>query len=226
MSQLAWVDDQLINAAQAMLKQQHPQMKGLQPPVLADNFAMSPVPNGDFVQVIQVNNDHWLALSTVGCQSSKFRVFDSLGGRLPQKRIKLVADLLQSKEKELTIEFVNVHKQEGGSDHGLFALAFVTSVCNGEDPAKRIYDQAAMRNHLVKCIEKGRVSPFPSSTCRKPGKSYTTTVPVYCVCRMIDDGTKMIECAKCKEWYHLACIEVEKKFLVNKKLDWFCHSCI
>ena len=33
-AQLAWVD---------------------QPPVLADHFAMSPVPNGDFVQVIQVN---------------------------------------------------------------------------------------------------------------------------------------------------------------------------
>ena len=83
-----------------MLKQQHPQTKGLQPPVLADHFAMSPVPNGDFVQVIQVNNDHWLALSTVGCQPSKIRVLDSLGGRLPLEGIQLVADLLQSKEKK------------------------------------------------------------------------------------------------------------------------------
>ena len=109
-----------------MLKQQHPQMNGLQPPVLADNYAMSPSPNDDFVQVIQVNNDHWLALSTVGCQPSEIRVFDSFGGQLPQKRIKLVVDLLQSKEKELTLEYVNVQKQRGGSDCGLFALTFIT----------------------------------------------------------------------------------------------------
>ena len=220
-SQLAWLDDQLINA---MLKQQHPQMNGLQSPVLADNYTMSPSPNGDLVQVIQVNNDHWLALSTVGCQPSEIRVFDSLGGRLPQNRMKLVADLLQSKEKELTIEYVHVQRQRGGSDCGLFALAFITSVCNGEDPAKHLYDQAAMRKHLVQCIEKGRMSPFPSSARRKSGKS-TTTIPVYCVCRTIDDGTKMIECAGCKEWYHLACVEVEKIFVANKKLDWFCHTC-
>ena len=166
-----------------MSKQHHPQMNGLQPPVLEDNYAMSPSPNGDFVQVIQANNDHWLALSTVGCQPSEICVFDSLGGQLPQKRIKLVADLLQSKEKELTLEYVNVQKQRGGSDCGLFALAFITSVCNGEDPAKRLYDQAAMRKHLVQCIEKGRMSPFPSTTRRKSGKS-TTTIPVYC---LLDD---------------------------------------
>ena len=68
-SQLAWLDDQLINAAQAMLKTATSTklMKGLQPSVLADNFAMLPAaPNGDFVQVIQVNNDYWFALSTVG----------------------------------------------------------------------------------------------------------------------------------------------------------------
>ena len=64
--------------------------------------------------------------------------------------------------------------------------------------------------------------PFPSSNRKKSGKS-TTTIQVYCVCQMIDDGTKMIECAGCKEWYHLACIEVEK-FVANKKLHWFCTN--
>ena len=69
--------------------------------------------------------------------------------------------LTAEKGKELTIEFVNVHKQGGGSDCGLFALAFITSVCNGEDPAKCISDQAAMQNHLVKCVEKGCLLSLP-----------------------------------------------------------------
>lgn len=33
-SKIAWLDDNIINAAQTMLKEQLPQMYGLQPPVL------------------------------------------------------------------------------------------------------------------------------------------------------------------------------------------------
>lgn len=72
-----------------------------------------------------------------------------------------------------------------------------------------------LRKHLMKYIEKGRMSPSLSSHCRKHGKS--ETIPVYCACRVTDDETKMIECADSKEWYHLACVEVEKKFVVNRK---------
>ena len=52
---------------------------------------------------------------------------------------------MQSQEKQLTIEFIDVQKQRGGSDCGLFSLAFitVTSICNGQDPAKQVYDQTA-----------------------------------------------------------------------------------
>ena len=46
----------------------------------------------------------------------------------------------------------------GDSDCGLFALAFITSICNGEDPVKQIYDQSAMRDHLVR---KRTDYPFP-----------------------------------------------------------------
>ena len=142
--------------------------------------------------------------------------------------MKLVADLLQRKKQEITMEYASVQKQMGRSDcTPFFALAFITSACNGEYPVKQIYDQSAMRNHLVRCIEKGKMTPFPSSTGRKHGTTTKTTVPVYCVCRMIDDGTKMIECCKCKEWYHLACAEVERDYIIgNKKLDWFCHRCL
>ena len=61
-----------------MLKEQLPQMYGLQPPVLDDNFAISPAPNDHFGQV---NDGHRLALSTVGCRPSTICVFDSLNLR-------------------------------------------------------------------------------------------------------------------------------------------------
>ena len=118
-----------------------------------------------------------------------------------------------------------MQKQKGSSDCGLFALAFITSICNGQDPTDLAYDQSAMRSHLLKCIEQGQMTPFPSAPGRNAEQAIEKTVPIYCMCRLIDDGTRMIECADCQEWFHVACVQVEKKFIVNRKLDWFCPNC-
>lgn len=149
LSRGAWLDDELINAAQLMLKQQYPLIGGFQSPVLGDSLAMTP-PDSEFVQVIMVCGNHWIAVSTVGCEPSTIKVYDSLGGRLPKRSLKLVADLMQTREKLLTVEFVDVQKQRGGSDCGLFALAFIASICNSQDPSSLVYDQSAMRNHLLR----------------------------------------------------------------------------
>ena len=129
LSQCAWLDDKLINAAQLMLKErQHPLIGGFQLPVLGDSLAMIP-PDNEFVQVILSCGDHWIAVSTVGCKPSTLKVCD-------KRSLKLVADLMQT--KSLTVEFVDVQKQKGGSDCGLFALAFIASICNGQDPTKLV----------------------------------------------------------------------------------------
>ena len=220
-----WLDDELINAAQYMLREQHPPISGFQSPLLGDCLAMTP-PKGEFVQILLVCNNHWLVVSTVGCKPSTVKVFDSLGGRLPKTSLKLVADLMQTKEKAITFEFVGVQKQDGASDCGLFAIAFTTSICNGHDPTTLRYNQSAMRSHLLKCIEQGQITPFPSVPRRKPSKTIeNVVVPVYCICRLIDNGTKMIQCAGCNEWFHVACVQVEKKFITCQKLDWFCPNC-
>ena len=220
----AWLDDELINAAQYMLREQHPLIGGFQSTLLGDCLAMT-APTSEVVQILLICNDHWVAISTVGCQPSTVKVFDSLGGRLPKRSVKLVADLLQSKEEAITFAFVDVQKQDGGSDCGLFAIAFITSICNGQDPTVLRYNQSAMRSHLLQCIEQGHMTPFPSVPGRNPSKSTEDVVPIYCLCRLIDDGKKMIQCAGCNEWFHVACVQVEKKFIACRKLDWFCPSC-
>ena len=83
-SRSSWLDDQLINAAQSLIKKQYPLIGGLQPLALSSQFAMIP-PDLDFVQVVNVSNNHWLALSTVGCRQSTIKDFDSLqSGGLPK----------------------------------------------------------------------------------------------------------------------------------------------
>ena len=215
-SHSAWLDDQIIVAAQSTLKQRHSLFGGFQSPILGPTLAMSP-PDREFVQVIIVDQNHWFALST----------YNSLGGRLPKHCLKLVADLMQSREKSVIVEFVDVQEQKGANDCGLFALAYITSICNGQDPATLLYDQAAMRPHLQECFEKGEihVTPFPASIGRVHQQPIIKVILIYCVCRLIDDGTKMIECTQCNEWYHMACVDIHTKYITNQKLDWFCQSC-
>ena len=51
---------------------------------------------------------------------------------------------------------------------------------------------------------------------------------VYCVCRKPDDGTKMVQCGKCKEWYHMACLNLtvrELNDMSKKKNQYVCSRC-
>ena len=79
----AWLDDMIICAAQYLLKIQHPHIGGFQSTLLAENLSMEPQAS-EFVQVLNVNNCHWLTVSNIGCTSSSIKVYDSLGGRLPR----------------------------------------------------------------------------------------------------------------------------------------------
>ena len=41
---------------------------------------------------------------------------------------------------------------------------------------------------------------------------------------MINDGTKMILCDECLEWYHAACVKVKGRFDLPG-LKWYCPIC-
>ena len=119
----SWLDDLIIIAAQYMLKQQRPSIDGFQPPALSQNFSMIP-PQDQFVPIINVNKNHWIALSTVGCQKACIKIFDCNGGKeLPKPTLKLISALLQTQENQFSVEFVDGQLQEGSHDCGLFALA-------------------------------------------------------------------------------------------------------
>ena len=92
------------------------------------------------MQIINVNKNHWIALSTVGCQKASIKIFDCNGGKEhPKPTLKLMSGLLQTKENQFIVEFVDIQLQKGSHDCGLFALAYITSICNGQDPAVLLY---------------------------------------------------------------------------------------
>ena len=46
----------------------------------------------------------------------------------------------------------------------------------------------------------------------------------YCTCRGRDDGTFMIQCDRCTEWYHGKCIQVTRR-KVKEVEKWVCPFC-
>lgn len=46
----------------------------------------------------------------------------------------------------------------------------------------------------------------------------------YCLCRGPDDGSPMICCDKCNEWYHIRCIQISAR-LARSLEKYFCPKC-
>ena len=139
---------------------------------------------------------------------------------------KLIADLLQWKGNDITINYCDVQWQVGGDDCGIFAITFATAICNGHEPASIVFDQPRIRRHLMVCLSDGALNPFPERSRKRKRMvkmAKKEKLPVYCICRLPDSGDLMIQCAKCKTWYHETCIQVSKSFLSKKcKDDYFC----
>ena len=51
---------------------------------------------------------------------------------------------------------------------------------------------------------------------------------VFCICRKPDNGSKMVLCENCEEWFHLNCIKLNVKELEEmnrKKQQYVCKNC-
>ena len=74
------------------------------------------------------------------------KVYDSLYTNVSERSKKVIENLFGVS----TIKVVDISKQEGGKDCGLFAIAIATTLLfGGEDPSKVHFNQAVMRGHLL-----------------------------------------------------------------------------
>ena len=74
---LGWLTDNIINAAQNLLKQAAPHVSGLQD-VTRGMVHSFDVETGEFVQVLNNQRGHWLLVSTIGCPHPSVHVYDSM----------------------------------------------------------------------------------------------------------------------------------------------------
>ena len=229
LSPTAWLTDSIIDAAQNLLKKEFP-VPGLQSVGcgLTMTFAIQP---GEFIQILNTGQGHWVTISTIGTTHPNVHVYDSLYSCAGTHLKAQIAATMATEKPELILKFMDVPVQSGTYDCGLFAIAFATALAQGEKPELFFFDQWNMRAHLRQCFEDGEMKMFPVLRKRRVKKiavKTTEEVPVYCKCRMPElPGEKLIECTNCKEWYHLdTCVNVPPTTCLDSSEPWFCHKCL
>ena len=196
----------LVCAAQKLLKRKFPATEGLQDTLCVGSNQYA----GDFTQILHVDNNHWIVVSTNGCPPSTIRVYDSmllLAGDVK----KLVAKLMRVDTDHIQIDLVDIRPQTNESDCGLYAIANAFELCAKRDPATCNWKEKCMRPHLLKCLENEAITRFPHEAwSNAAGVILTTkTAALHCLCRKASKKREnMARCTKCGLWYHQKCLSI------------------
>lgn len=131
LSPTGWLTDNIINAAQGLLKKNPHVVSGLQNVSLGltMNFDVEP---GEFVQILNNGLGHWLTISTIGTPHPEVQVYDSVYMFASQRTIAQTAALLHTNHSAMTFSFMDTQKQCGQCDCGLFAISFATALVFGK----------------------------------------------------------------------------------------------
>lgn len=156
------------------------------------------------------------------------QVYDSLSTRDLHSRTKeQIASICNCSSEQINIDMVDVQQQSDGKDCGLFALAYMTAFCYSQDPSEKYFVHHQLRSHLVECLEKQAMSPFPSrSRNRVPCLPTKLSISIYCKCRLPADDGRMMECTNCNVWYHEECEPlIPEQAWIDKDYPWKCRTC-
>lgn len=118
----------------------HPEVNGFQSTCFKQNIKHFKKIDKDMVQILHrgsIKSGHWFTISTLGCQEGNVNICDSSFRELDQESKVQICSILKQNGKYLK----PVQHQIGGSDCGLFAIAFAVALCFGLNPAKLIFNQ-------------------------------------------------------------------------------------
>jgi hypothetical protein len=154
-----WLDDDIIAAAQLLLKKNHPHINGLRPPAETRlSSAQLSLDSGDFIQILHIPSTHWVTLSNMNSAPGSVGVYDSSSNSLSIEVRKCLTHLLHC---QCDVVPMPISHQIGSYDCGLYAIVFAASLCVGQDPCAAHYNQASMRDHLRQCLTNESIFPFP-----------------------------------------------------------------
>ena len=136
-SPTGWLDCSIIHDSQILLANVNKSLKGFQRPTLGP-VRQFDIVTSKFVQLLHVNNNHWVCVSSVNCAPGYVNLMDSLANPvIPQEITNLVKDLLGP--RYAGINQLTVQQQRNDSDCGVFAIAFATCIVYGQDSSQSVF---------------------------------------------------------------------------------------
>jgi len=203
-----------MNAFHNVMKEEFPEIKGLQSTLLQYKCPLSRenIENGrTILQIIHMSHavcSHWAVLHLV---NKDIYFYDSAYTHIADNTLQVIAHLVKSNEQSIDIKLMNISKQCGSVDCGLYAIATVTCLALATDPTTIVFRQNEMRSHLITILETQKILMFPIQKRRKPINSISKVVQcnLFCVCRLPNEDEDMACCDKCEEWYHYKCLGIE-----------------
>ena len=156
-------------------------------------------------------------------------VFDSFYKAIDKENKLQIANVLKPTGKNIKFNIIPVQRQAGGTECGLFAIAFAVALGLGFNPTKLLFKQESMRGHLIDCLTKQEFSNFSFSINTNWRKKKTVIIRenIFCICRGLYDS-EMVQCISCSEWFHFRCLEKQTAEKVRKNPDYAfkCNTCI
>ena len=129
----AWLNDNIIHAAQLLLKKQAPVVGGLQEPGKGQVCAFD-IERGEFIQIIHDGHGHWLMISTIGVKNDgEVHVYDSMYPSVGSYTKKQIASILCTEQSKIDVHMMDVQIQAGGSDW-LICNRIHNSYCQWRSP--------------------------------------------------------------------------------------------
>ena len=162
-----WLNDNIIHAAQLILKKQFGDISDFMVPQLGDRKQLfNPVlPNTPFIQILNVDRSHWITVSNIDIvnkshSNDAVSVYDSGSPARVTWNVKAaICSIMKPKCDTLHFDLVNTMPQPNGSN---FAVACATELAHRFDPALCFWDCSCMSSHLMECLTK-HASPVASS---------------------------------------------------------------
>ena len=135
-----------------------PSISGLQNTLLQNTTPLNYDPRGQTLQILHIRGCHW---ATLQIKCGIIEVYDTSFTSLNKGTLKTIAQLVHCKSNSLMTNLMNIARQTGSTDCGLYATAIATCLALGRDPLTVIFNQQELRDHFLKVLKTGVVEPFP-----------------------------------------------------------------
>ena len=173
----------------------------------------------EFIQILHNGSDHWITITTIGAKHPDMFVYDSLYSTVNESVKTQISNLICTQNSSIRLSFVDVVRQSGINDCGVFAVAYATSLCFEVSLSNPFFQQKSMREHIYRCLGERKFTMSPISKYRRQMENKIKSqidISIYCTCRM-PARNPMIECNSCHEWFHIGpCVTVSKvKWMIS-----------